>query len=130
MRLLLDTHIWLWLLENPSQLAPEVLAQIEHADERLLSAASVWEIAIKANLGKLGASGGAEAIYREILEEIGASVLLISAEQALIAARLPDVHRDPFDRMLVAQAQATGATLVTADDKVRAYGGDVLWAKA
>jgi PIN domain nuclease of toxin-antitoxin system len=125
---LLDTHVWIWLLENPRRLAEPVLRQLEAADTLALSVASLWEIAIKTELGKLSMSASPEAVRAEILHEMHASELPIQAAHALGAARLPKLHKDPFDRMLVAQAQVEQLVLVTADESVRQYGGAVLWA--
>jgi PIN domain nuclease of toxin-antitoxin system len=128
-KLLLDTHIWIWLVQEPDRIAPQVLKQIDQAEALLLSAASVWELAIKAGLGKLRTVGGAQALVGEIVRELSPTELAISSEHALLAASLPALHKDPFDRMLVAQAQAAGVPLVTADEQVRAYGGATVWAR-
>ena len=128
MRLLLDTHVWLWLLDQPKRIAEPVFRQIDEASELLLSAASIWELAIKAQLGKLGAKSTVADLRNEILHEMFATELAITASHALVAAQLPMIHRDPFDRMLIAQAQFEGVALVTADADVVRYGGDILWA--
>jgi PIN domain nuclease of toxin-antitoxin system len=128
MNALLDTHVWIWLLEDPSKIAPPVLQQLEAADTLVLSVASMWEIAIKVELGKLAMKASPEAVRHEILHEMQASELAIQTMHAISAARLPKVHKDPFDRMLVAQAQVERLVLVTADDSIRQYGGAVLWA--
>ena len=128
MRLLLDTHVWLWLLDQPKRIAEPVFRQIDEASELLLSAASIWELAIKAQLGKLGAKSTVADLRNEILHEMVATELAITASHALVAAQLPMIHRDPFDRMLIAQAQFEGVALVTADADVVRYGGDILWA--
>lgn len=128
MRLLLDTHIWIWLLESPDRIAVPVVEQLESADELVLSAASVWEIAIKTALGKLQMTVEPEALREEILGAAGARELDIMATHALAAARLPALHRDPFDRVLIAQAAIENLILVTRDEAVRQYGGGVLWA--
>lgn len=128
MKYLLDTHVWLWILESPTQIATPVRAALETADELVLSVASVWEIAIKVKLGKLVLQGGAEAARREIVAASGARELMIASEHALAAADLPPLHRDPFDRMLVAQAMLEGLVLVTADEAIRQYGTPIQWA--
>ena len=128
MRLLLDTHVWLWLLDQPKRIAEPVFRQIDEASELLLSAASIWELAIKAQLGKLGAKATVGELRNEILNEMAATELAITANHALVAAQLPMIHRDPFDRMLIAQAQSEGVALVTADADVVRYGGEILWA--
>ena len=128
MNALLDTHIWIWLLEDPSKIAPPALRQLETADTLTLSAASVWEIAIKTELGKLSMKASPEAVRAEILRVIQATELPIQSAHALDAARLPKLHKDPFDRILVAQARVEHMVLGTADEAVRQYGGAVLWA--
>jgi PIN domain nuclease of toxin-antitoxin system len=128
MRLLLDTHVWLWLLEQPNRIDDHVFKQIDAASELLLTAASIWELAIKSQLGKLGAKTNVAELRDEILREMGATELAITAGHGLVAAQLPMVHKDPFDRMLIAQARCEGVMLVTADATVLRYGGDILWA--
>jgi len=127
-RVLLDTHIWIWLLEDPQRIAAPVLQQLEAADTLVLSIASLWEIAIKTELGKLEMTASPEAVRDEILHEMRAKELVINAAHAFGAARLPRLHKDPFDRMLIAQAQIEHLILATADAAIRQYGGAVLWA--
>lgn len=128
MRFLLDTHVWLWLLESPDKLAPSVRATLEGAEDLVLSVASVWEAAIKVELGKLAPPGGAAGARDEFVQQAGARELPIRSAHVLLAAQLPPHHKDPFDRLLVAQAQIEALTLVTADDRVRAYAPPILWA--
>lgn len=128
MNLLLDTHIWLWLLEQPNRIPASALVQIESAAELVLSVASIWEIAIKVELGRLKTRLDAAELRKEILSEMVARELLINADHALAATRLPQIHKDPFDRMLVAQAEVEGLALVTADAQVQRYGGALIWA--
>lgn len=128
MRYLLDTHIWLWLLDSPTKIASPVRAALGAADELLLSVASVWEIAIKAKLGKLVVQGGVDAARQEILTAIGARELAITSAHALAAADLPALHRDPFDRILIAQTIVEGLVLVTADEMLRQYSAPIQWA--
>jgi PIN domain nuclease of toxin-antitoxin system len=125
---LLDTHIWIWLLEDPSKIAPPAMRQLEMADTLTLSAASIWEIALKTELGKLSMKASPEAVRDEILHAMYASELPIQSAHALDAARLPKLHKDPFDRILIAQARVEHLVLVTADEAIRQYGGAVLWA--
>jgi PIN domain nuclease of toxin-antitoxin system len=127
-RLLLDTHIWLWLLEQPSRVPPSVFAQISDATELVLSVATTWEIAIKKQLGKLQTKAGAADLRDEIVREMAATELAILGPHAIAAGQLPLVHKDPFDRMLVAQALVEDLILVTADAQVLRYGGAMLWA--
>ncbi len=117
MRLLLDTHVALWWLMDDETLPPEVRESIDTEAEVYLSAASVWEIAIKQALGKL--TGPSDLL--DILDRAGLIELPIRARHAVEAGRLPALHRDPFDRMLVAQARCEGLTLLTRDPQVQCY---------
>jgi len=117
-RLLLDTHVALWWMNDPSQLAEEARAAIaDGANEVYLSSASVWEAAIKEASGRLAAP----APVAETAESAGLLELPIFWKHARQAADLPSLHRDPFDRMLVAQALVEKLTLATRDPLVRQY---------
>lgn len=122
-RLLLDTHIFLWWRAEPSHLAAEVQSRIATADLVFVSAASAWEARIKASMGRLDLPDTVEA---GVLAS-GFERLLITFSHAERAASLPPHHRDPFDRMLVAQAQAEGLTLVTHDRLLEPYEVEILW---
>jgi PIN domain nuclease of toxin-antitoxin system len=118
LRLLLDSHILLWLMLDDPVVTPETwetLSSGEH--EVLVSAVSVWELEVKRLKGTLVAPPD----LLDRTEEAGFLLLDLTADQALDAARLPLHHRDPFDRLLVAQAQSEAATLVTHDDALAAY---------
>lgn len=124
MRLLLDAHAALWWLSADRRLGEEAARVL--ADDRnqlLLSAAVVWEVAIKRSLGKLQAPDG----FAEAMLSGGAQRLAVTLEHAAAVERLPWHHRDPFDRMLVAQAGLERATLVTGDEAIAAYGLPVVW---
>ena len=124
MRILLDTHIVLWALASPSKLSTQSRKQIQAA-EVFVSAASIWEISIKAGLGKLRADP------RKVVAGViraGFEFLAISAEHAARVALLPAVHKDPFDRMLLAQALIEPMILLTNDEALRAYGSVVQFA--
>ena len=123
-RLLLDTHIFLWWRGEPSRLAPAVQSSIATADIVFVSVASAWEAAIKASLGRLELPDTVEAG----VVASGFEKLLISFSHAEQAATLPHHHRDPFDRMLVAQAKAEGLILVTHDRLLAPYDVEILWA--
>lgn len=116
MNALLDTHVWIWLLQEPGKISETVLQQLEAADTLVLSVASMWEIALKVELGKLALQVRPEEMRDEILREMHASELAIQAAHAFDATRLPRLHKDPFDRILVAQAQLEQLTLVTAGE--------------
>lgn len=118
MRLLLDTHVLLWALGTPERLSVGFRAELDSA-QVFVSAASVWEVAIKAGLGKLGADA------REVLEatkDAGFELLPVTGAHAAKVAELPRVHRDPFDRLLVAQALHEPLVLVSVDEILRGYG--------
>jgi PIN domain nuclease of toxin-antitoxin system len=122
-RLLLDTHVFLWWIEDVPRLKRGIRASITGADAVFVSAASAWEIAIKQALGKLRIP----AVIEEGIEQSGFSPLPIEFRHAAAVAELPLHHGDPFDRMLIAQARVEGATLVTHDRQFERYGVPVLW---
>jgi PIN domain nuclease of toxin-antitoxin system len=121
MRVLLDTHVLLWALSQPTKLSKATRKQIEVADV-FVSAASIWEIGIKSALGKLNASAGD---ILAAVEPAGFRMLNITAEHAAKAAELPPLHRDPFDRLLAAQAAIEPMILVTNDKLLQGYGSFV-----
>lgn len=117
--MLLDTHILLWWAEDESLIAPAAGDAIRAADSLAMSAASAWEISLKLNLGKL------ETTVDDVLghyERCGFDFLSITPAHAWAGGALPLHHRDPFDRLLVAQAQLDGYTIVTRDSKIARYG--------
>jgi PIN domain nuclease of toxin-antitoxin system len=116
MRLLLDTHVVLWWLTDDPGLADDVKDRIDTEVDVFVSAATVWEITIKQALGKVGPADLPERVASSELRE-----LPITSRHAIQAGRLPFIHRDPFDRMLVAQAQCEGLTLVTRDADIQKY---------
>jgi PIN domain nuclease of toxin-antitoxin system len=124
--LLLDTHVVLWWLADDPTLADDIKARLDHEPDVYVSAATIWEVAIKQAIGKLPQPSR----LPERIQESGFRPLPISADHAIIAARLPMIHRDPFDRMLVAQAQLEELTLVTRDENCRQYEVDILAALA
>ncbi|GAA2109485.1 type II toxin-antitoxin system VapC family toxin [Actinomadura alba] len=123
MRLLLDTHVVLWWLADDPGLTEDVKVMIDTELDVFVSAASVWEIAIKQALGKVGPADLPERVAGSELRE-----LPITSRHALTAGRLPSLHRDPFDRMLVAQALCEGLTLVTRDSEIQKYDVSLLLA--
>jgi PIN domain nuclease of toxin-antitoxin system len=121
-KFLVDTHCWLWLNASPERLAPEVLSLLEDpANDLLLSAASSWEIAIKYALGKLSLPEPPSHYVPSRMNATGSRGLPIEHAHSLRVAELPPHHRDPFDRLLVAQAQIEKLVLVTADRQFEAY---------
>ena len=123
MNILLDTHVLIWALENNPTLSDKAAANIINADNIVfVSAASVWEIGIKMNMGKLEAPDN-------LLEEINLhrfTPLPISLRHAQLAGKLPDIHKDPFDRILIAQAVYEKLTLVTRDELIFQYNIKIL----
>ena len=121
MRLLLDTDVLLWALIDPTKLSAEVRAKLENpGHEVLFSAASVWEMAIRAALGRADFQVAPEAIV-EAAQASGFVELPVRSAAALKVATLPHHHRDPFGRLLVAQAMTEPAALYTADAPLAAY---------
>jgi PIN domain nuclease of toxin-antitoxin system len=123
-RLLADTHAALWLLSEDERLSPTAEQMLtDAANEVMLSAAVVWEVAIKRSLGKLDAPDG----FAGLLLDGGAVPLAISIEHARAVRSLPWHHRDPFDRLLVAQAAHEDAALISSDERLHAYDVRVVW---
>lgn len=118
MRLLLDTHVFLWATAGDAKLTKAAQAVILNADEVFVSAASIWEISIKAALKKIDAD--VDALVAEIIAA-GLQELPVTAAHAAAVRALPDIHRDPIDRILVAQAITEPLRLMTADDNVAKY---------
>lgn len=125
MKLLLDTHLLLWAAGDPCRMSPVALALIEDAgNELFFSAASLWEISIKHGLGRVDFQADPRVLRRALLDN-GYSELPIISEHAVAIEGLPPIHKDPFDRMLVAQATVEGITLLTADALLAQYPGPV-----
>ncbi len=127
MKLLLDTHALLWWLLDDPELPRSARRAIERADVVRVSAASIWEVAIKQRLGKLPELALAVAELPELVRSSGFVPLAIDERHAAAVASLPLHHRDPFDHLLIAQAQIEQLTLVTRDPQFAAYGVDVRW---
>jgi PIN domain nuclease of toxin-antitoxin system len=120
-RLLLDTHVFLWLQTEPERLGDHLALVEDRGTTLLVSAASAWEIAIKHGLGRLPLPEPPERYVPSRMRAIGAEALPIEHTHALAVAALPALHGDPFDRLLIAQAGAVGATFLTADPAVAQY---------
>lgn len=125
MKLLLDTHLLLWAAGSPGQLPATARILMEDLQNELLfSAASLWEIVIKRSLGRSDFQVDARVLRRGLLDN-GYQELPITSEHAVFIDSLPLLHKDPFDRILVAQATVEGITLLTADVLVAQYPGPV-----
>jgi PIN domain nuclease of toxin-antitoxin system len=125
MRLLLDTHILLWGAVEPDRLSRVASSLIESPDnEMVFSALSIWEIAIKTGLGRADFRIDAGILRRGLFDN-GYAELAVTGAHAAALAGLPPIHKDPFDRMLVAQAIVEGFTLLTSDPTVAKYPGSI-----
>ncbi|RTZ41555.1 type II toxin-antitoxin system VapC family toxin [Candidimonas sp. SYP-B2681] len=125
MKLLLDTHVLLWAAGNPARLSKAARTLLEDPQNELLfSVASLWEITIKRSLGRSDFQVDARLLRRGLLDN-GYQELAISSAHAVSIDSLPTIHKDPFDRMLIAQATTEGITLLTADDWVAQYPGPI-----
>ena len=128
MRILLDTHAYFWWETNHRNLSTRARDAIAAADNQVLvSAVTAWELATKAHFGKWPEAADLAADIAAALQAEAFEPLPISLEHARMAGFLPSPHRDPFDRMLAAQAQVEGIPLVTADPVFRSLGVRVLW---
>jgi PIN domain nuclease of toxin-antitoxin system len=123
MKLLLDTHLLLWAAGEPNRLSAAARKLISNsANELLFSAASIWEVAIKRGLGRKDFQANPRLLRRGLLDN-GYTELPILSDHVVAIDNLPPIHKDPFDRLLVAQASVEGITLLTADSVVAQYPG-------
>ncbi len=114
---------------TPERLSDDARTAISSTDHAtLLSVASAWEAAVKSSIGKLPISGPVAELVLASIRDFDLTILPIALDHALLAAELPQLHKDPFDRLLIAQARVEGAILVTGDDSIHRYGGSLLWA--
>lgn len=127
-RILLDTHIWLWGILSPEKLGDEGRALIEDAENELfLSAASSWEISIKYKLGRIPLPEPPEAFILPRLIRDDIKPLSVEHHHACRVSVLPTLHRDPFDRILIAQAQTENLVLITADFRIQGYDVEMVY---
>lgn len=125
MHLLLDTHVLLWAAGTPDKLSSQAINLLQDPENHLLfSAASIWEITIKRGLGRNDFRVEPEVLRRALVEN-GYSELAITSTHVMAVGHLPGIHKDPFDRVLVAQAMTEGVLLLTADDMVAKYPGPI-----
>ncbi len=129
MKILIDTQVWLWMRTAPERLAARARRMLSaERNELVLSAATPWEVAIKVSLGKLRLPCSVEEFVVTRNASMRVVPLPITQLHAIESAALPQHHRDPFDRVLVAQARLERLSLMSADEVFRAYDVDVLWA--
>lgn len=127
MKLLLDTHTFLWFIEDNPRLSVDAKALLESDAELLISTASLWEIAIKTSIGKLTLTQPFETFLPQQLELNNITILSIELAHLAIVSALPFYHRDPFDRLLIAQAMNEQLPVVSADAAFDAYAIERLW---
>jgi PIN domain nuclease of toxin-antitoxin system len=128
MKLLVDSHALLWAADQPAQLSLTAAAALrDPANDLLVSAATVWELAIKVGLGKLTLTKPYREWMTQVLVDLDAALLPITVEYADVQSRLPTHHRDPFDRLLIAQASVGRFPIVSHDAELDAYGVTRIW---
>jgi PIN domain nuclease of toxin-antitoxin system len=128
MRLLLDTHIFIWFVMNPGQLSSEALAAIQNAENQIfLSLASAWEMSIKSGLGKLQLTQPIEVFFQDQAQRNRFEILPITLKHIAAVETLPQLHGDLFDRLLIAQSISEGLRLISADHAFSLYPVNLLW---
>ena len=127
MNILLDTHVLWWLLNGSDKIPTAVANKILSGQNTIfISVASVWEVAIKMSIGKLDFNGGIDG-FINALEDENFTLLEISKEHIKTVASLPLIHRDPFDRMLIAQAMSENIPIMTTDSEIQKYDVEHMW---
>ena len=125
---LLDTHVFLWLTEEQESLSKRAREILDDQSAKLLlSAASLWEMSIKAGIGKLRSNPNTERLWKHALHELSISVLPVHTDHALGVLRLPPYHNDPFDRLLVSQCMVEKIPILSSDKLMRKYPIEVIW---
>ncbi|MDP3916484.1 MAG: type II toxin-antitoxin system VapC family toxin [Bacteroidota bacterium] len=127
MNLLLDTHTLIWFLNGDGKLSDRVKTAIEDPNNsRIVSIASIWEIAIKISLDKFRFQKGFKC-FLDMVEENGFEILPVTFEHAMVVSTLEFIHRDPFDRLLIAQCKADKLILATKDENIKRYNIQTIW---
>jgi PIN domain nuclease of toxin-antitoxin system len=125
MKLLLDTHLLLWAASKTARLSPAARVLLENPENQLLfSAVSLWEVAIKHGLGRQNFRIAPGVLRRALLDQ-GYAEIALTSDHAVALSSLPPIHKDPFDRILIAQAWVEGVTLLTADSAMAQYPGPI-----
>lgn len=128
MKVLLDTHTFIWWDSAPNKLSPQASAHCQNpANTILLSVVSVWEMIIKLQMGKLTVGGPLANLVRHHQQVNGLQILPVTLDHVLQIENLPALHKDPFDRLLIAQAKEEGAVLLSADALLAQYPVQVVW---
>ena len=127
MKYLLDTHVVLWFAENSIKLSDKAYrAILSRGAYSYVSVASAWEVAIKLSIGKLDLEGGLSEFFR-MIDDNGFGMLPIDREYLLAMTTLPELHKDPFNRIIIATAMVENLTLITIDENIRKYNLSMLW---
>ena len=128
MRVLLDSNVLYWYLSDRPKLTPRVLTLLDDGSNDLyVSSASLWELSIKVAKGKLTVPGNSIRSFYEQVDRVGITILTVARSHILRVETLPHYHRDPFDRMIVAQALEEDLTILTADSDIPKYAARVIW---
>jgi PIN domain nuclease of toxin-antitoxin system len=128
MRLLLDAHALIWSVDDPAKLGPNAAQLLtDQSHELLISAGTIWEVSIKTGIGKLGLSFPFQQWIDQAIADLGAALLPIEIRHAAAQMTLSHHHGDPFDRLLAAQAQVDGLTILSADRVFDRYGAPRIW---
>lgn len=128
MNVLLDSHVFIWQDTDAARITPKVMSiMTDPANRVLFSVASIWEIAVKIQIGKLRLTNTLEIVLAQQQAKNKFAIISITTEHALRVGQLPSIHKDPFDRMLVAQALVENATILTDDKLVRQYPVSTDW---
>ena len=128
MKYLLDTHAFLWFVSDDNKLSPRAKAIIkDHNNEIYFSAASAWEISIKIRLGRLTMEEDLEPFIVAQLAENNFQTIAITIFHSIYTSKLPEIHKDPFDRMIIAQSKAENMSLISKDKNIKKYKVPVVW---
>ena len=128
MKYLLDTHAFLWFVADDNRLSSKAKSIIQDSDNEIyFSAASAWEMSIKAKLGRLKLGGNLESFIIEQLTENSFGPLAITVSHSLYTEKLPQIHKDPFDRIMISQTKVENMVLITRDKEIREYKVSTVW---
>lgn len=127
MKVLVDSHVFIWALTTPERLSPKAHRTLNGSDELFFSLVSLWEISIKIKLGRFNVLGSSVAYIREEMDAFGLTLLPITYAHVLALEQLPHHHSDPFDRLLLAQAAAEAMPILTHDRLFKPYGLPTIW---
>jgi PIN domain nuclease of toxin-antitoxin system len=127
MNVLIDSHALVWALLKDPRLSPRARRALSGSDQLHLSIVSLWELSIKITVGKLRTIGSSISYFRDVCRDHGIEILPLRIDHILRAEMLPFHHRDPFDRLLAAQAIEEGFAILTADEKLRRYPAKIVW---